>query len=59
MVEIVIFHGEHLTPGLYKMAGTAERESSGPQTPPSKIQSRQSAISPEHNDCGEMGVGTS
>lgn len=32
------------------MAGTAEREIIGPQTPPCEIQSRQAAILPEPND---------
>lgn len=30
------------------MAGAAERESEGPQTPPSKIGRRQATIPPEH-----------
>lgn len=46
-VEKCDFDGEHLTPGLYKMAGTAERENESPQTPPSEIQQRLAAILPE------------
>lgn len=38
------------------MAGTAEREIVGPQTPPCEIQLRQTSILPEPNECDATGV---
>lgn len=37
--ENLLLNREYLTPGLYKMAGTAERESNGPETPPCEADS--------------------
>lgn len=58
---IIFEKGAHLTPGLYKMAGAAEREIEGPETPPCQMQytyntSRQAVILPEQNDSAPQDI---